>query len=157
MEPILKVQGVNKSFDQGSKTIQVLKNVNLTINQHRLIALRGRSGSGKTTLLNVIGALDKPSEGDIYFLDKPISQYTEKQCSEIRRLHIGFVFQSHGLVPLLTVEENVEFGLRISDIPRNEWKARIDEAIHLVELTERTKHRQFELSGGEQQRLAIAR
>ncbi|GAE92025.1 ABC transporter [Gracilibacillus boraciitolerans JCM 21714] len=157
MKPILKVQHVAKSFGKGNKEIQVLQNVNLAINESSLTALKGRSGSGKTTLLNLIGTLDKPSEGKIYFQDNEISQYSEKQSSELRRLNFGIIFQSYGLIPLLTVAENIEFGLRITDVPRKEWKKRIEESIDLVGLTKRVKHRPYELSGGEQQRVAIAR
>ncbi|SHM97784.1 ABC transporter ATP-binding protein [Gracilibacillus kekensis] len=157
MNSLLEVRHLGKSFGKGNNKVQVLKDINFTINKSGLTALRGRSGSGKTTLLNLIGTLDKPTEGDIYFQNKQISQFTEKQSSEIRRLHMGIIFQSYGLVPLLTVEENIEFGLRITNVPRAEWKKRIDESIHLVGLAKRRNHRPFELSGGEQQRVAIAR
>ncbi|HLU23290.1 ABC transporter ATP-binding protein [Lederbergia graminis] len=157
MEPIIKVENVVKSFNQGSKKIDVLDGINMSIEANQLIALRGRSGSGKTTLLNLLGALDRPTSGDIYFDGNHINKMNEKQRSELRRTEMGFVFQSYGLVPLMSVEENVEFGLRIAGVPRSEWKEKIAESIELVGLSKRKKHRPFELSGGEQQRVAIAR
>ncbi len=157
METIVELLNVERTFGSGNKKVQVLNNINLSIPPYSLTALRGRSGSGKTTLLNLIGALDKPTKGDVIFQGSSISEYSEKQCSELRRTEMGFIFQSFGLVPLLSVEENIEFGLRIAGIPRDEWKTRIAESIDLVGLTKRAKHRPFELSGGEQQRVAIAR
>ena len=129
----------------------------MSIEKNQLVALRGRSGSGKTTLLNLIGALDKPTSGDIYIEGQSINPLNDKQRSELRRVKMGFVFQSYGLVPLMTVEENIEFGLRIAGIPRTERAEKIKEAADLVGLTKRLQHRPFELSGGEQQRVAIAR
>ncbi|WP_260445713.1 MULTISPECIES: ABC transporter ATP-binding protein [Metabacillus] len=131
--------------------------MNLSIKENQLIALKGRSGSGKTTLLNLIGALDRPTNGEIYFHGEPLSLLNTKQQAEYRRTKLGFIFQSHGLVPLMTVEENIEFGLRVTGAPREEWDSRVQEAIDVVGLTNRAKHRPYELSGGEQQRVAIAR
>ncbi|MBW8349482.1 ABC transporter ATP-binding protein [Bacillus sp. IITD106] len=157
MEPVVRIENLSKSFGSGNKKVDILDQINLTIEPHQLVALRGRSGSGKTTLLNLIGALDKPTGGEIYIEGNPISKYNERQCSELRRQKMGFVFQSYGLVPLMTVEENVEFGLRIAGVPRSEWAEKIKESIELVGLTKRAKHRPYEISGGEQQRVAIAR
>ncbi|MBS4219270.1 ABC transporter ATP-binding protein [Bacillus sp. FJAT-49711] len=157
MEPVVKIENISKSFGSGNKKVEILDEINLSIEPYQLVALRGRSGSGKTTLLNLIGALDKPTGGEIYIEGNPISKYNEKQRSELRRKKMGFVFQSYGLVPLMTVEENIEFGLRISGVPRAEWADKINESIELVGLSKRIKHRPFEISGGEQQRVAIAR
>lgn len=157
MDPIVRVESVSKHFGSGDKKVEIFKEINLSINQYQLVALRGRSGSGKTTLLNLIGALDSPSAGDIYIEGKSINQLNEKQRSELRRQKMGFVFQSYGLVPLMTVEENIEFALRIAGIPRKERKEKILESVETVGLTKRMQHRPFELSGGEQQRVAIAR
>lgn len=157
MGPLVQAVDVERSFGSGTKRIEVLSNINLSIQPHNLIALRGRSGSGKTTLLNLIGALDSPSNGEIYIEGHPLSQYSDKQKAEIRRTKMGFIFQSFGLVPLMTVEENIEFALRIAGSPRLDWSSRIKDAIELVGLTKRAKHRPYELSGGEQQRVAIAR
>lgn len=157
MAPIVKMDSVSKSFGSGNKKVEILNNIHLSIEPNHLVALRGRSGSGKTTLLNLIGALDQPTAGEIYIEGQPISEYNEKQRSELRRTKIGFIFQSYGLLPFMTVEENIEFGLRITDIPRRDWKIKIDEALELVGLAKRRKHYPYELSGGEQQRVAISR
>lgn len=157
MNSLIRVENVTKKFKSGSKEIQVLKGVNLSIPQFSLAALRGRSGSGKTTLLNIMGTLDRPTDGGIYFQDKPIGDYSDKQNSEFRRVNIGFIFQSYGIVPIMTVKENIEFGLRVAGVNRSLWKTRLQESIELVGLTKRVHHYPYELSGGEQQRVAIAR
>ncbi|WP_230200212.1 ABC transporter ATP-binding protein [Bacillus niameyensis] len=157
MVPVVKMDSVSKSFGSGNKKVDILNDIHLYIEPNQLVALRGRSGSGKTTLLNLIGALDQPTAGEIYIEGQPISEYNEKQRSELRRTKIGFIFQSYGLVPFMTVEENIEFGLRIASIPRRDWKVKIEEALELVGLAKRSKHYPYELSGGEQQRVAISR
>lgn len=157
LKSVVRIESVIKSFGSGNKKVDILDNIDLSIEPHQLVAFRGRSGSGKTTLLNLIGALDRPNSGEIYIEEQPIGQYNEKKRSELRRTKIGFVFQSYGLVPFMTVEENVIFGLRVADIPRQEWAERIEEALELVGLSNRSKHYPYELSGGEQQRVAIAR
>jgi putative ABC transport system ATP-binding protein len=157
LESLVRVENVERIFGHGTKAVQALKSINLSVSQNRLVALKGRSGSGKTTLLNLIGALDEPTNGKIYFDNNDIGELSENARVKLRREKLGFVFQSFGLVPLMTVEENVEFVLRIAGVPRDEWAHRISESVELVGLTKRAKHRPFELSGGEQQRVAIAR
>lgn len=157
MESVVTIEKVSKSFGSGNKRVEILNEINLTIEPYQLVALRGRSGSGKTTLLNLIGALDQPTAGEIYIEGKSIREYSEKQRSNLRRTKMGFIFQSYGLVPLMTVEENIEFGLRIAGVARVEWRPKIIEALEMVGLSNRSKHRPYELSGGEQQRVAIAR
>lgn len=157
MESVVTIEKVSKSFGSGNKRVEILNEINLTIEPYQLVALRGRSGSGKTTLLNLIGALDQPTAGEIYIEGKSIREYSEKQRSNLRRTKMGFIFQSYGLVPLMTVEENIEFGLRIAGVARVEWRPKIKEALEMVGLSNRSKHRPYELSGGEQQRVAIAR
>lgn len=157
IEAVIHMKEVEKAYGGGHGKVQVLSGINLSIYENQVIALKGRSGSGKTTILNLIGALDHPTKGEIYFQGQSLSLLNEKQQSEYRRTKLGFIFQSHGLIPLMTVEENIEFGLRVADIPREDWAKRVKEAIELVGLTNRAKHRPFELSGGEQQRVAIAR
>ncbi|MCJ7841301.1 ABC transporter ATP-binding protein [Lederbergia sp. NSJ-179] len=157
MESLVTIEGVSKSFGSGNKKVDLLDDIDLSIAPNQLIALRGRSGSGKTTLLNLIGALDQPTAGDIYIEGQPIGNYNEKQRSNLRQSKMGFVFQSYGLVPFMTVEENIEFGLRIAGVSRGVWKAKIKEALELVGLSKRGKHYPYELSGGEQQRVGIAR
>ncbi|MFT4414836.1 ABC transporter ATP-binding protein [Fredinandcohnia humi] len=157
MVPLIKVENVVREYGKGENVIQVLKDINLSIEPNTLVALKGRSGSGKTTLLNLMGALDCPTKGDIFFENCNIGNFSEMERTEFRRKKIGFIFQSFGLIPLMTVEENIEFGLRVAGIPRDEWGERVKEVIEHVRLMKRAKHHPFELSGGEQQRCAIAR
>lgn len=156
-QPIVKTVKLSRSFGKGSTAVHAIKDMDLEIERGKLIALKGRSGSGKTTLVNILGTLDRPTEGEVYFLGHEISKINEQQRNEIRKNQIGFVFQSFGLVALMTAYENVEFGLRIASVPSNERKARAERALDLVGLSKRMYHRPFELSGGEQQRVAIAR
>lgn len=153
MDSLIKLEGVSKGFEH----INLFNDINISIKQGQFIALRGRSGSGKTTLLNLIGALDQPTEGKIYIAGNDIRTLNDKDRTELRRNYMGFVFQSYGLFPLLSVGENIEFGLRLAKANRNERQVRVQEAAELVGLSNRLQHRPYELSGGEQQRVAIAR
>jgi len=119
--------------------------------------LRGRSGSGKTTLLNILGALDRPTEGQVFFDGEDITGMSDNARDEFRRLQTGFVFQSIALISTMTAYENVEFCLRVAGIPHPERVRRAEECLDLVGLDRRMNHRTQELSGGEQQRVAIAR
>lgn len=157
MVPLIKIDNVVKEYGKGENTVQILKKINISIQPNTLVALKGRSGSGKTTLINLIGALDRPTSGDIFFEEMNIVHFSEKERSELRRKRIGFIFQSSGLMPLMTVEENIEFGLRIAGISKSEWSNRVNESLELVGMKKRAKHLPFELSGGEQQRCGIAR
>ena len=154
---LVEINNLSKSFGNGNQRIQLFQDVKISINKNELIALRGRSGSGKTTLLNLIGTLDQPTSGTIHIDHQEITQLNDKQRTALRKDTIGFVFQSYGLFPLLSIEENIEFGLRLAGIPSLERKKKIKEAIELVGLSKRLHHRPYELSGGEQQRVAIAR
>lgn len=154
---IMEGIGIKRGFPAGSETFWALKGVNLEIEKGKLTILKGRSGSGKTTLMNILGALDYPTEGDVFFLDERISQASEQRRSIIRRKDMGFVFQSVALVSMMTAYENVEFLLRISKFPKEEYKKRAEECLKLVGLESRMHHLPQELSGGEQQRVAIAR
>jgi putative ABC transport system ATP-binding protein len=119
--------------------------------------LRGRSGSGKTTLLNLLGGLDVPTKGEIYFRGRAIHAMNDKERTKMRRTEIGFIFQAYALLPLLSAYENVELSLRMAGVPRSQWKERVVHCLELVGLGKRMKHRPFEMSGGEQQRVAIAK
>ncbi|OXM87960.1 ABC transporter ATP-binding protein [Paenibacillus rigui] len=155
--PLLTAERVTRVFGRGSAAVHALKGANLSIPPKRLVALKGRSGSGKTTLINILGALDRPTEGKVFFNETEISGLSEKARNEHRRVHMGLIFQSFALVPLMTAYENVEFGLRIAGIPASLHKAYTERALELVGLKTRMQHRPFEMSGGEQQRVAIAR
>lgn len=157
MNPIIKTENLNRQFKSGSEIIDALKNINIEILPNSLTILRGRSGSGKTTLINLLGAMDMPTSGSIYFADEDITQLSETKRDELRRTSIGFVFQSGALISNMTAYENVEFGLRISGYPPSERRQRAEECLAMVGLSKRMVHFPQELSGGEQQRVAIAR
>ncbi len=140
----------------GSEPFQALRDVSVQIASKSLTILRGKSGSGKTTLLNIIGALDAPSSGEVIFDGQDITKLSDKEREKLRREKIGFIFQSVSLIPMMTVYENVEFSLRLSNYRGNRRK-RVEECLHLVGLGKRMQHQPQELSGGEQQRVAIAR
>lgn len=156
-EPLLKAHDVKRTFYIGSRKLQVLKGIHLEIKPKQLVMLRGRSGSGKTTLLNLIGGLDQPTSGEIYFLDRPFHQMNDQARTLSRRKNIGFIFQTYALMPLLSAYENVELSMRMSKYPRGEWRERVYDCLDRVGLGKRADHRPFELSGGEQQRVAIAK
>ncbi|WP_339166536.1 ABC transporter ATP-binding protein [Paenibacillus sp. FSL R5-0341] len=155
--PVLEVRNVHRSFQTGSRIIHVLKGIDMEVNQQQLVMLKGRSGSGKTTLLNMLGGLDQPSSGDILFSGQPLQDWGDRRRTALRRKEIGFIFQAYALMPLLSAWENVELSLRMADVPRAEWKDRVGHCLDLVGLSKRVKHRPFEMSGGEQQRVAIAK
>jgi putative ABC transport system ATP-binding protein len=156
-ETILKAVGIKRVFGKGSAAVTALDGVDLEIPAGSMVALRGRSGSGKTTLLNILSALDEPTEGQVYFYGQNITELSSAQRSLIRRKQIGLVFQSFGLVPLMSAYENVEFGLRIAGMPVKGNREAAERALEQVGMKDRMKHRPPELSGGEQQRVAIAR
>ena len=154
---IIKTDGVERYFKSGRETIHALKSININIPKGTLTILRGRSGSGKTTLLNLLGALDRPDEGKVFFNGEEISTLPDIRRDELRRRSMGFVFQSVALISLMSAYENVEFGLRVAGISSADRKRRAEECLGLVGLSKRMTHRPHELSGGEQQRVAIAR
>jgi len=154
---ILKAENIKRGFPTAGNLFWALKGINLTVAEGRLTILKGRSGSGKTTLMNILGALDVPTEGEVYFMDQPISSLGERKRDMIRRKDMGFVFQSVALVSMMTAYENVEFILRISGFPKNERRKRVEDCLSMVGLGARMNHLPQELSGGEQQRVAIAR
>jgi putative ABC transport system ATP-binding protein len=131
--------------------------VSLTLPAGQLVALRGRSGSGKTTLLNVIGGLDRPTSGQVHVAGQEVSAMSEREQMLLRRRTVAFIFQSFGLVPMLSAAENVGIPLRINGIPVKEREARVELMLGLVGLAGHARQRPGELSGGQQQRVAIAR
>lgn len=157
MEPIIKTENLCRQFKSGNEIVHALKNINISIMPHALTILRGRSGSGKTTLINLLGAIDQPTSGRIFFGAEDITKLPESKRDDLRRTSIGFVFQSGALISNMTAYENVEFGLRIAGFKSSERKARVEECFNLVGLLKRMSHFPHELSGGEVQRVAIAR
>jgi len=154
---LLKMINVERSFIVGGHELRVLNGIDFALQRKELVMFRGRSGSGKTTLLNLIGGLDLPDSGEIYYRGYPFHSCNDEQRTEIRRKEIGFIFQSFALMPLLSAYENVELGLRMAGTPKQGWKERVEHCLELVGLGSRMHHRPFELSGGEQQRVAIAK
>lgn len=154
---VLRTENLSKSYLLKRKKITALRNLMLRINRGEFVAIMGHSGSGKTTLLNMIGCLDKPSEGRILIDDVDVSRMRDSQLFKIRRDKIGFVFQSFNLLPYLNARENVELAMESTKKTKSERNAKAMESLSMVGLSGREEHRPQELSGGEQQRVAIAR
>ena len=153
----IEVRGVSRTFKLGTEDVHALKTIELTVKPREFVALIGRSGSGKTTLLNIIAGLDRPTAGEVYMDGKRIDNLSERDLNLLRRRDLGFIFQSFGLLPLLSAQENVELPLRIAGFKHGDRTRLAKSALDLVGLTRRAHHRPYELSGGEQQRVAIAR
>ena len=153
----VQVREVTRKFQLGSEDVWAVNGVSLNAAPGEFLALVGRSGSGKTTLLNLIAGLDKVTGGEIEIDRKRVDQMSERELTLMRRAKIGFIFQSFGLLPLLSAHENVELPLRIAGFKHGERVIRAKRALEIVGLTRRAEHRPYELSGGEQQRAAIAR
>ena len=154
---MLVASNITRDFFTGGINVRALDNINLSVQKGEFLAVIGRSGSGKTTLLNVIAGLDQPTHGTIVINDQDISSFSDRQMTELRRHHIGFVFQSFGLLPLMSAAENIELALRIAGTNKKHRRERTLELLELVGLENRSQHRPYELSGGEQQRVAVAR
>lgn len=157
MESVIEAVDLCKTYRLGTISTEVLKDVNLVINQGEFVSLMGPSGSGKSTLLYLLGGLDKPTSGSIKLKGRELSVMKDKEESKMRRREIGFVFQFYNLVPNLNVEENIMLPILLDGKRLKQYKNRLDEILELVGLTDRRKHTPRELSGGQQQRVAIAR
>ena len=155
--PLLEARDVTREYPSGDTVIHALRGVNLAANPGELVAVRGRSGSGKTTFLNILGGLDHPTSGTVVIDGHEVSAMSEAELVDVRRRSVAFIFQSFGLVPILSAAENVEIPLRLVRAEPRVRDARVRELLELVGLGGRAKHRPHELSGGEQQRVAIAR
>ena len=154
---MISLKNIQRTFKVGDELVHGLDNVSLEINDAEYISIMGPSGSGKSTLLNVLGLLDQPDAGD-YFLDgKNVTQLTEQQQAQVRRENIGFVFQSFHLVPRLTAQENVALPLVLSGVDKEEKDERVFQVLKSLGMSERAKHRPDQLSGGQRQKVAIAR
>ena len=154
---IIKIIDLVKKFPVGKGSFTALNQINLSFGKGEFAGLVGPSGSGKTTLLNIMGSLDTPSEGGAIVLDKSIAELSHKQAARLRNKHIGFIFQTYNLLPVYTVFENVEFSLLLQDKSASERKKAVMEALEWVGLTDKAKSKPNMLSGGESQRVAIAR
>ena len=151
------VEGISRTFGSGHTAVHALRGVSFTVGQGQLTALRGRSGSGKTTLLNIIGGLDSPTAGQVWVDGREVSRMAERERLAMRRDTVAFIFQSFGLIPMLSAAENVGIPLRISGMRPSERRERIAAMLALTGLSSHAAHRPGELSGGQQQRVAIAR
>jgi putative ABC transport system ATP-binding protein len=154
---VITLNKINKTYRTDELQTLALSNVDLALQQGEFVAVMGPSGCGKSTLLNVVGMIDSIDSGEYLFNDKRIDQMKERDLIEMRRNHLGFVFQSFNLIDDLSVYENVELPLLYLNMPRAQRKAKVREVLEIVGLQARTKHKPSQLSGGQQQRVAIAR
>ena len=155
--PLVEVRNLRKVFRRGSEQIDVLQGVDLNLAQGEFLSLMGPSGSGKTTLLNLIGGLDTPTDGSVTVGGNRIDQLSGGKLSRWRARHIGFVFQLYNLLPVLTAERNVELPLLLTPLSRGQRKQHVSTALSMVGLDHRAKHYPRQLSGGQEQRVGIAR
>jgi putative ABC transport system ATP-binding protein len=151
------VRGVSRQFGSGHTAVRALRGVSLTVPRGHLVVVKGRSGSGKTTLLNIIGGLDRPTAGTVHVGGQDVTAMTEHDRLRLRRTGVAFIFQSFGLIPLLSAAENVGVPLRIAGMDYGAREERVARMLAVVGLTEHSRQRPNELSGGQQQRVAIAR
>ncbi|GAA2512973.1 ABC transporter ATP-binding protein [Winogradskya humida] len=155
--PLVTVRGISRTFGAGPTAVHALRDVSFDVEAGRMVALVGRSGSGKTTLLNVIGGLDRPDAGSVLIDGEEITGLDEDGLSQLRRDKVSYVFQTFGLIPVLSAAENVGAPLRLARTPAAEREQRVRLLLDLVGLAEHAEQRPGELSGGQQQRVAIAR
>jgi putative ABC transport system ATP-binding protein len=155
--PVLRAVGVSRDFGTGAGVVHACRNIDLEVSAGELLIVRGRSGSGKTTLLGMLGTLDRPTSGQVWLGDRELSALDEDALTGIRREHIGFVFQTFGLIPVLSAAENVEIPLRIRGVDPAQRQATVLEMLELVGLADHAEQRPYELSGGQQQRVGLAR
>lgn len=154
---LFDLKGVSKSFVKGKDTITVFENLDMSIAHGDFLAIMGPSGSGKTTLLNLLGGVDQPTSGEVWFDGSRIDSLSENQLAAWRASNIGFIFQFYNLMPMLNAERNVELPLLLTRLGRGQRKQNVAAALELVSLSDRARHMPKELSGGQQQRVAIAR
>jgi len=154
---LVRVGGVDKVYHRGAEDIHVLSQLNLEVRQGEFLALMGPSGSGKSTLLNLIGGLDRPTNGSVEIGGEQIAQINDRQLAQWRARHIGFVFQFYNLMPVMTAERNVELPLLLTHLNKSERRQHVETALKVVGLSHRKGHYPRQLSGGEQQRVGIAR
>jgi putative ABC transport system ATP-binding protein len=154
---LIKTNDLVKIFRTDEVETTALNKVNVSIENGEFVAVMGPSGCGKSTLLNIIGLLDNPSDGELYFMDEEVAKYKERQRTRLRKANIGFVFQSFNLIDELNVYENVELPLLYLNMPSKERKVKVLEVLERMKISHRRKHFPQQLSGGQQQRVAVAR
>ena len=155
--PLIEIKDVEKIYRRGAEEIHVLSGLNLTVARGEFLALMGPSGSGKSTLLNLLGGLDRPDRGAVAVEGERIDQLSDRQLAAWRARHVGLVFQFYNLLPAMTAERNVELPLLLTHLSRSERRQHVATALAIVGLAHRTRHYPGQLSGGEQQRVGIAR
>lgn len=156
-DEVVRVSGVSRTFGRGEHAVHAVRDVSFTADRGELVAIRGRSGAGKTTLLNLIGGLDRPDSGQVVVAGHDVTSAGEAELLRLRRGTVGFVFQTFGLVPILSAAENVGVPLRLAQTPAAEREERVAVLLELVGLGGHAAQRPYELSGGQQQRVAVAR
>lgn len=156
-EPVIKLKDIWKIYQLGKVELTVLKGINLEVNPGAFVTIMGPSGSGKSTLMYMIGCLDIPTKGEVFLEGKDVSNFSEDELAQIRGQKIGFVFQQFNLLPNLTALENVTLPMVFQGVPEKERRERAKELLASLDLEKRISHRPAELSGGEQQRIAVAR
>jgi lipoprotein-releasing system ATP-binding protein len=156
-EKIMTIKGLHKVFTSGGKSLHILKGINLDIHQGMSLGIVGASGAGKSTLLHIIGTLDKPTDGNVFYRNENLTGKNEEELAKFRNLKLGFVFQFHHLLPEFTAFENVLFPSLIAGLNNDDSNRRAMELLKRMGLYDRMGHRSSELSGGEQQRVAVAR
>ncbi|NDL66605.1 ABC transporter ATP-binding protein [Anaerotalea alkaliphila] len=149
---LYKVEGLSKSYQMGDVEVKALQEVSFEIGEGEFVVILGPSGSGKSTLLNIMGGMDKPSAGKVFFKEQEVTRYDDRKLTQFRRRDVGFIFQFYNLIGNLTARENVELAVEICDEPLD-----VEEMLEAVGLEERSDHFPAQMSGGEQQRVAIAR
>lgn len=154
---VIKVEGLAKVYRSGEVEVKALQGVDLGIERGEFTAIAGPSGSGKSTLLNIMGGLDVPSSGRVLLAGRPISEMSGNELSDFRRDHIGFIFQSYNLIPVLTVRENIEYIMMLQSVPQEQRRARVATILADVGLEGMEGRKPVQLSGGQQQRVAVAR
>ena len=157
MQPLVRTAGISKHYPSGGTIVRAVSNVSLTIEHGEFVAIRGRSGSGKSTLMNLLGLLERPDSGEYALQGREVAKLSEDTRAAIRSQDIGFIFQLPALLPRATALENVELPLVYAGVPRSERRHRAKDAIDRVGLADRSHHWPNQLSGGEQQRVVIAR
>jgi len=156
-EALIVLKGVGKRYARGKQTVPIFERLDMAIPRQDFVSIMGPSGSGKTTLLNLLGGIDKPSEGEIAFDGKRMDNLGESKLAAFRAGNVGFVFQFYNLMPMLTAAQNVELPLLLTSLGTKARRERVKAALTIVNLSDRARHKPSELSGGQQQRVAIAR
>ena len=157
MASLLEAREVSKIYQMGNTSVTALDNVSMSVKEGEFVSIQGTSGSGKSTLLNMVGGLDHPTTGEVFFNAKALGPFSKKEMARYRRYSVGMIFQNFNLIPTMSAQENVGLALAFGGLRGNQRRKRSAELLDRVGLSDRLTHRPAELSGGEQQRVAIAR